>query len=77
MAANSARTVLFYGFPDRADLNAGEGLLTIRSGKFGESRQLPLHGSVLQALAGDAGLRDSACRQPATPAFSSRSPGHG
>jgi integrase len=54
---------------DRGDLAAGQGLLTIRSGKFGKSRQLPLHASVLQALAGYAGLRDSACRRPATPAF--------
>jgi integrase/recombinase XerD len=54
---------------DRADLDAGQGLLTIRSGKFGKSRQLPLHASVLQALAGYAGLRDTTCRQLATPAF--------
>jgi integrase/recombinase XerD len=54
---------------DRADLAAGQGLLTIRSGKFGKSRQLPLHASVLQAMDGYAGLRDSACRRPATPAF--------
>jgi len=54
---------------DRADLAAELGLLTIRGGKFGKSRQLPLHASVLQALAGYAGLRDSICRRPATPAF--------
>jgi len=54
---------------DRADLDGGQGLLTIRSGKFGKSRQLPLHASVLQALAGYARVRDSACRRPATPAF--------
>jgi integrase len=54
---------------DRADLDAERGLLTIRGGKFGKSRQLPLHASVLQALAGYAGLRDSICRRPATPAF--------
>jgi integrase/recombinase XerD len=54
---------------DRADLAAGQGLLTIRSGKFGKSRQLPLHATALQALARYAGLRDSACRRPATPAF--------
>lgn len=54
---------------DRAGLDAGQGLLTIRSGKFGKSRQLPLHASVLQALAGYASQRDSACRRPATPAF--------
>jgi integrase len=54
---------------DRADLDAEQGLLTIRTGKFGKSRQLPLHASVLRALGGYAVLRDSACRQPATPAF--------
>jgi integrase/recombinase XerD len=54
---------------DRPDLAAGQGLLTIRSGKFGKSRQLPLHASVLNALAGYAGLRDAACPRPATPAL--------
>jgi integrase len=54
---------------DRADLAAGPGLLTIRGSKFGKSRQLPLHATVLQALASYAGLRDSACRRPATAAF--------
>jgi integrase/recombinase XerD len=54
---------------DRDDLDAGQGLLTIRSGKFGKSRQLPLHPSTLQALAGYARLRDSAHRRPAEPAF--------
>jgi integrase/recombinase XerD len=54
---------------DRADLAAEQGLLIIRSGKFGKSRQLPLHASVLHALDGYARLRDSACRRPATPAF--------
>jgi integrase len=54
---------------DRADLAAGQGLLTIRSGKFGKSRQLPLHATVVQALDRYAGQRDSACRRLATPAF--------
>jgi integrase len=54
---------------DRGDLDAGQGLLTIRSGKFGKSRQLPLHPSVLQALDGYARLRDSVHRRPAAPAF--------
>jgi integrase/recombinase XerD len=54
---------------DRADLAAGQGLLTIRSGKFGKSRQLPLHATVVQALDRYAGQRDSACRRPATPAL--------
>jgi integrase len=54
---------------DHGDLDAGQGLLTIRDGKFGKSRQLPLHPSVLQALAGYARLRDSRPGRPASPAF--------
>ena len=44
---------------DQGDLDAGQGLLTIRDGKFGKSRQLPLHASVLEPLAQYARLRDS------------------
>jgi integrase len=54
---------------DRGDLDAGQGLLAIRDGKFGKSRQLPLHDSALRALAGYAQLRDSRPGRPATPAF--------
>jgi integrase/recombinase XerD len=54
---------------DRGDLDGEQGLLTIRNGKFGKSRQLPLHASVLQALAAYADQRDAAFRRPATPAF--------
>ena len=54
---------------DRGDLDAGQGLLTIRGSKFGKSRQLPLHASALQALGGYAELRDSRRPRPATPAF--------
>jgi integrase len=54
---------------DRGDLDAGSGLLTIRDGKFGKSRQLPLHDSVTEALAGYARLRDSRRGRPAAPAF--------
>jgi integrase len=44
---------------DQGDLDAGQGLLTIRDGKFGKSRQLPHHASVLEPLAQYARLRDS------------------
>jgi integrase/recombinase XerD len=54
---------------DRDDLDTGSGLLTVRDGKFGKSRQLPLHDSVLQALADYAQLRDSRHERPAAPAF--------
>jgi|HubBroStandDraft_1064217.scaffolds.fasta_scaffold28300_2 integrase len=35
---------------DRDDLDATNGLLTIRNGKFGKSRELPLHSSTVAAL---------------------------
>ena len=54
---------------DRGDLDPEQGLLTIRDGKFGKSRQLPLHDSALRALAGYARLRDSRRGRPPTPAF--------
>lgn len=54
---------------DHDDLDPEQGLLTIRDSKFGKSRQLPLHGSVLQALTGYARLRDSRPGRPASPAF--------
>lgn len=54
---------------DRGDLDTGPGLLTIRGSKFGKSRQLPLHASVLQALERYAALRDSGPRPPSTQAF--------
>ena len=44
---------------DCGDLDAGNRLLTIRDGKFGKSRQLPLHASVLEPLTQYARLRDS------------------
>jgi integrase/recombinase XerD len=53
---------------DRGDVD-GEGLLTIRGSKFGKSRQLPLHASVLRALAGYAERRDRELPRPASPAL--------
>jgi integrase len=35
---------------DRDDLDSGNGLLTVRNGKFGKSRELPLHPSAVTAL---------------------------
>lgn len=43
---------------DRDDVDLGEGLLTIRNGKFGKSRQVPLHPSTVEALAAYARRRD-------------------
>ena len=51
---------------DDGDLDAGAGLLTIRATKFRKSRQLPLHATTLQALAGYQGLRGRLCPSPAT-----------
>jgi integrase len=54
---------------DRGDLDPGQGLLTVRRGKFGKSRQLPLHPATVQALGTYAELRDRSCPRPASPAF--------
>ena len=35
---------------DRSDFDATDGLLTVRKGKFGKSRELPLHPSTMAAL---------------------------
>ena len=45
---------------DRDDLDLEQGLLTIRHGKFGKSRQLPLHPSTVEALLGYARPRPRA-----------------
>jgi integrase len=50
---------------DRGDLDPA-GLVTIRATKFRKSRQLPLHPTTVQALAGYQVLRDQLCRAPAT-----------
>ena len=54
---------------DRADLDAGEGILTIRDSKFAKSRQIPLHPSTLAALTGYGQLRDQHFPQPKTSAL--------
>ncbi|MBO0816267.1 MAG: tyrosine-type recombinase/integrase [Actinobacteria bacterium] len=54
---------------DRGDLDTAGGLLTVRDGKFGKSRQLPLHETAAEALAGYARLRDARGGRPAAPAF--------
>lgn len=51
---------------DDQDLDATAGLLTIRATKFRKSRQLPLHGTTLQALTSYQVLRGRLCRAPAT-----------
>src|SRR6266536_2086866 len=54
---------------DRADLDAADGILTIRDSKFAKSRQIPLHPSTLAALAGYGQLRDQQCLRTSTPAL--------
>jgi integrase/recombinase XerD len=54
---------------DRCDVDLDAGVITVRQGKFGKFRQLPLHPSAVTALADYAGLRDRHCPRPASPAF--------
>jgi integrase len=54
---------------DRNDFDATNSLLTVRNGKFGKSRELPLHSSTVTAL-GDYLRRDDRPHQPPdTPAL--------
>jgi integrase/recombinase XerD len=54
---------------DRDDVDLDAGVLTIRLGKFGKSRQLPLHASTVRALARYDRQRDELCPNPHAPAF--------
>ena len=54
---------------DRDDVDLDEGLLTIRNTKFGKSRQLPLHPSTVDALAGYARRRDQRRPTPKSLSF--------
>ena len=53
---------------DRADFDAGAGVLTIRSSKFGISRLVPLHPTATAALSGYLRLRDRLHPGPSDPA---------
>jgi integrase len=54
---------------DRADADLDGGVLTIRDGKFGRSRLVPLHLTVTSALASYAARRDRLCPSPAATRF--------
>lgn len=54
---------------DRSDFDPRQGLLTIRSTKFGKTRQIPLHPSSIQTLCEYAKKRDRMILRPASPAF--------
>jgi len=53
----------------RADVDLTTGILTIRDGKFGRSRLVPLHPSSTAALRGYARSRDRYCPTTTTAAF--------
>lgn len=62
---------------DQADFDGTNGLLTVRSGKFGKARQLPLHPSTVVALKGYLGRSDRPCAHPSSPALFVSSRGRG
>jgi len=53
---------------DRADVELAEGRLTVREGKNGRSREIPLHPSTVTALEAYACARDGLCPHPNDPA---------
>ena len=54
---------------DRSDLDFDTGVLTIRMSKFGKSRELPLHGSTLEALQTYLQQRDQLYPRPTAPSL--------
>jgi integrase len=54
---------------DREDVDLTHGILTIRQGKFGKSRCLPLHPSTRQVLEWYRSERDRLSPRPQTPSF--------
>jgi integrase len=54
---------------DRADVDLLEGLLTVRDGKFGKSREVALHATTAEALRGYAHRREEECPRPEAPSF--------
>jgi integrase len=54
---------------DCRDADLAGGVITVRSGKFGRSRQVPLHPTTVTALDAYARLRDESIPRPGTPAF--------
>jgi integrase/recombinase XerD len=53
----------------RDDVNLADGVITIRHAKFDRMRVVPLHPSVIAALAGYASTRDRLCPTPRTERF--------
>jgi integrase len=54
---------------DQTDLDPKEGILTIRNGKFGKSREVPLHPTTLKAIQNYACRRNRHFPRPPSPAF--------
>jgi len=53
---------------DRGDADLDGGVLTVRNGKHGKSRLVPVHGTTAGALRDYLRLRDRLCPDPRTPA---------
>ena len=53
---------------DRTDVELGDGRLTVRRGKNGRSREIPLHPTTVEALKRYARRRDELCAIPKDPA---------
>ncbi|HTP14496.1 MAG TPA: tyrosine-type recombinase/integrase [Streptosporangiaceae bacterium] len=54
---------------DCTDVDLEAGLLTIRAGKLGKAREVPLHPTATQALRAYGQQRDQLCRVVSTPGF--------
>jgi integrase/recombinase XerD len=54
---------------DRDDVDLAAGLVTVRAGKWGAARELPLHDTTLRALDEYRQLRDGRWPHPKAPAF--------
>lgn len=54
---------------DRGDVDLTRGVLTIRAGKFGKARMVPVHPSTMAALQAYAARRDELCSHGRVPSF--------
>jgi integrase len=54
---------------DQTNLDPKEGILTVRDGKFGKSREVPLHPTTLEAIGDYANQRSRRFPWPPSPAF--------
>ena len=54
---------------DRDDINWGEGLLIVRSSKFGRSREVVCHNTTVEALRCYSARRDQLCPRPTSESF--------